>query len=181
MMRLAGSIVGACVLVTGFVALSAQVSASPLVPKHPALSRYHSASGDWQLDIVRNLFSEQVGCRLIARNRQSFYQGGAVGFRFKRSWNVHEAFYRVESGSAREWRLDLPELVRSGAPIDRGGVENASEGIVWIPFSRLVGNQSIAIQARTDRPARTFRFRGLEELYTQAVGLGCFPDSRFVH
>lgn len=152
----------------------------PLVPRHPPVARHHATVGDWRLDIAHNRFSDEITCRLRARHGKAFYQAGAVAFRFDDDWDVSQAVYRIDSGEPRRWREDLPELLRIGAPIDRGGVENAMRGLVWIPLRRLAEANNIAIQARPDRAARTFHFRGLKGLYETAIDRGCSPDSRFV-
>lgn len=152
----------------------------PFIPRHPPVARNHATVGDWRLDIARNRFSQDMTCRLRARHKRAFYQAGAVAFRFDDDWDVAAAVYRIDGKEPRRWREDLPELVRIGAPIDRGGVENAMRGLVWIPLRRLTEANSIAIQPRTDRVATTFHFRGLKGLYETAIARGCFPDSRFV-
>lgn len=151
----------------------------PLAPRHPPLAHHRTEVGVWRLDISHNRFSEEIVCRLGAKDKRSHFQAGAVAFRFPRSWNVHEAVYRVDGGAPRFSRDDIPELLRGGAPIDRGGVTNSSEGLVWVPFRLLRSANSIAIQARPDRAARTFHFRGLNGLYATAVARGCAPNSRF--
>lgn len=152
----------------------------PLIAPNPPVVRHRAAAGDWRLDIARNGFSEDISCRLRDRKKRAFYQARAVAFRFDDDWDVSQAVYRIDGGKPQRWREDLPELLRIGAPIDRGGVENAMRGLVWIPFRRLTEANRIAIQARPDRPAKTFHFRGLHGLYETAVARGCAPDSHFV-
>lgn len=155
-------------------------AATAFVPRHPALDRHRTEAGDWRLDIARNRFSGDVECRLRARNRHSLYQGGAVGFRFSSRWDVSEAVYRVDDGPLRTWRDDQPELTRLRTPVETGGMDNPSRGIVWIPRELLADANRITIQPRRDRRARTFHFRGLRGLYELARERGCVPDSRFV-
>ena len=152
----------------------------PLIARNPPVARHRAAAGDWRLDIARNLFSEQITCRLHDRKKRAFYQSGAVAFRFDDDWDVSQAVYRIDGGEPRRSREDLPELLRIGTPIERGGVENAAQGLVWVPFRRLAEANRIAIQARPDRPARTFHFRGLRGLHETAVARDCAPDTRFV-
>ena len=152
----------------------------PLIARNPPVARHQAAAGDWRLDIARNRFSEQITCRLRDRKKRAFYQAGAIAFRFDDDWDVSQAVYRIDGGEPRRSREDLPELLRIGAPIDRGGVENTRRGLVWVPLRRLAEANRIAIQARPDRPAKTFHFRGLHGLYETAVSRDCTPDSRFV-
>jgi hypothetical protein len=152
----------------------------PLIHRGPPIARSHTIVGDWRLDMRRDRFTGEIACRLLARNHKAFFAAGAVAFRFPDTWNTGRAIYRVDSGELRRWREDLPELTRIGAPIERGGVDNPSKGLVWIPLRRLEEASSIAIEARPDRAPVTFHFRGLHGLYQAAVERGCSPDSRFV-
>jgi hypothetical protein len=167
-------------LAAGLIAGCGDALAMPFFPHHPPVVKHRTRVGEWQLDVARNDFSGEVSCRLRARNKRIFYQAGAIGFQFKRKWDVQGAVYRLDRGEARRWSEDLPELVRLGAPIDSGGLENASAGIVWLPWSRLRDVNSIAIQPRNDRKPSTFHLRGVRGLYDTALMHGCSPDSRFV-
>ena len=167
-------------LAVGMVIAVGPAVALPFMHHRPPIVRHKVKVGDWQLDVARNGFSGDVACRLSSRNNHATYQADAIGFRFSRSWDVHDAVYRFDGGAPQQWRDDLPELVRIGAPIDAAGIENASGGIVWIPWSRMHDVNSIAIQARGDRKARVFHLRGLRGLLEVAVMRGCSPDSRFV-
>lgn len=166
-------------LAAGIAAHCETAMALPFFPRHPPLVKHRSKAGDWRLDIVRNEFSGEISCRLRSKDKRMVYHAGAIGFRFKRKWDVHGAVYRLDKGEPRAWRGDLPELVRLGAAIDGGAVENASGGVVWLAFARLREVNSVTIQPRTDRKARTFHLRGLGGLYESALGQGCSPDSRF--
>lgn len=136
--------------------------------------------GDWQLVIARNPFSGGIACRLRARDHRAFYRAHAVGFRFSSRWNVAQAVYRLDGASPRALRDDLPELIAHDAPLDRGGMDNAGGGVVWVPFDRLRGANAIAIQPRPDRREITFHYRGLATLHDIAVERGCSPESSFV-
>jgi hypothetical protein len=160
--------------------LSTAAAAFPFFPKHPRIARHRTEISDWRLDVSTNPFSGNVVCRLRERHGEAVYQQGAIGFRFRASWDVENAIYRVDGGAPRTWRNDLPELVHLGTPIDTGGIDNPTQGIVWIPLSRLEGANAIVIQPRPDRAQRTFHFAGFRGLYEDAVARGCTPDSRFV-
>lgn len=160
--------------------LSASAAALPFFPKHPRIARHRTEMGEWRLDMSTNPFSGSVVCRLRDRHGQAFYQQGAIGFRFRAGWDVSNAVYRLEEGAPISWRNDLPELVRLGTPIDTGGIDNPTRGIVWIPLSQLEGVNAITIQPRPDRTQRTFRLSGFRGLYEEAAARGCSPDSRFV-
>lgn len=171
----AKAVIGAALLGVAVPGVTAAI-----FPAHPAVARHRTSVGDWQLDIRFNRFSNEVTCRLRATNGRARYQGGAVGFRFARSWDVAEAVYRLDGGPPHAWRDDLPELVNLGTPIESGGLANPTGGVVWIPLHRLESINSIAIQPRRDRRARIFHFRGLKGLYELAQARGCISDSRFV-
>ena len=148
---------------------------------HPARIGVERARlGDWQLEIARNAFSGAVACRLRAADHKAVYRAGAVGFRFDPHWNVGQAVYRLDGGAPRAARDDLPDLVARGVPLDRGGMDNASGGVVWVAYARLAGANSIAIAARPDRGPVLFHFRGLVALHNIAVARGCTPDGSFV-
>jgi hypothetical protein len=161
-------------------ACAAPAAALPLLPKHPRVARHRTQVGDWRLDVSRNPFSGDIVCRLRDRHGDAVYQQGAVGFRFSKHWDVAKAVYRLDGGVPRAWRDDLPELLRIGTPIDTGGIANPSQGIVWIPVSRLAGVNAVAIEPRPDRRPKLFHFRGFRGLYELAVARGCAPDARFV-
>ena len=154
--------------------------AVPFIPRHPVVARHRTTIGDWRLDIARNRFSNDVVCRLRARDGHALYRGGAVGFRFPSRWDVGEAVYRIDDGPPRASRDDLPALIELRTPVDTGGMDNPSRGTVWVPFRLLVDANRVTIQPRRDRRARTFHFRGLKGLYDLARERGCVPDARFV-
>ena len=168
----------------GGVALVAAVPgmalAWPFVPHRPNITTEATSLGDWRLDIARDRFSGEIACRLRARDHKAFFRAGAVGFRFRSAWNVDQAVYRLDGGAPRAFRDDLPSLIARGVPLDRGGMDNASRGIVWVPFENLASANAIAIEPRSDRRAVTFHFRGLVALHEIAVARGCSPAIRFV-
>jgi hypothetical protein len=168
------------VLVAGCFGIASAADAVVLLPKHPRVVRHRTRVGDWRLDVARNPFSGDIVCRLRDAHGQAIYRQGAVGFRFRRSWDVAAAVYRLDGGEPRAWRDDLPELVRLGTPMDTGGIDNPTEGRVWIPLSRLSGVNAVAIQPRLDRAQRVFHLRGFRGLYELAQARGCVPDVRFV-
>ncbi len=168
------------VLFAVVLGLTPAAAALPFLPRHPQVERHRTEIGPWRLDVATNPFSGNIVCRLRERYDRAFYQQGAIGFRFPGGWDVNKAVYRLDGGLPRLWRNDLPELVRLGTPIDTGGIDNPSQGIVWIPLSRLQGVNSIAIQAREDRVPRTFRVGDFIALYEEAIARGCVPGSRFV-
>jgi hypothetical protein len=175
MRRLAALVLGLA------MTIPSPASALPLFgSKGPKIIKTKSRIGDWQLQISRNPFSGQIACRLRARNKNAFYMSGAVGFRFKRKWNVADAVYRLDGGAPQQSRDDLPELRALNTPMDRGGMDNASQGIVWIPFAKLMQANSVAIAPRRDRKAKIFHYRGLKGLHEIAVARGCASGNHFV-
>jgi hypothetical protein len=171
------------VLRAGMVLLTAfpgMASAWPFVPHHPKVTTETTSLGDWRLDIAHERFSGEIACRLRSRDHKSLYRAGAVGFRFKSRWDVAAAVYRVDHSEPRYSRDDLPDLIARGVPMDRGGMDNADAGIVWIPYEHLTRANAISIEPRRDRRAVTFHFRGLVALRDIALARGCTPESRFV-
>jgi hypothetical protein len=154
--------------------------ADVLGPHHPRITYETTRLGDWRLDIARDPFSGGIACRLRSGDHKAFYRADAVGFRFAAKWNVAQAVYRLDGGEPRTQRDDLPELIASGTPLDRGGMDNASGGVVWVPFETLRQANMIAIAPRPDRRAVTLHFRGLIALHDIAVERGCSPESSFV-
>ena len=152
----------------------------PLIPSHPKVAHYEVHQGQWRLEIARDTFSDEVACRLQSRNKRMIYRAGAVGFHFNCSWNVKRAAYRLDGGAPASFRDDRPQLAALGVPMDRGGSDNASDGIVWIPYDRLADAKSVAIEARPGHAARRFRLDGLVALYAIAEQQGCTPDNHFV-
>jgi len=170
-------------LAAAAICVVASGCAGPRVPfthRNPPTARHREEASDWRLEIRRDKFTGEIACRLYARKHKAFFLGGAVAFRFDKDWNTGRAIYRLDGDAPRHWREDLPELIRIGAPFERGGIDNPGQGLVWIPYSRLEEANSIAIEARPDRAPVTFHFRGLKGLYRSAVDQGCSPDSRFV-
>lgn len=174
LLRLGFPCVGLALAATG------PVLALPFSPHHPKITHENIRARDWRLNIAKDPFSGEVACRLRARNHKAIYLAGAVGFRFKRKWSTAEAVYRVDGGDPRAFRDDLPDLVARGVPLDRGSMDNAGGGIVWVPYERIASANSIAIEPRRDRRAVTFHFRGLASLREKALMQGCTPESRFI-
>lgn len=167
------------VLVLPAILSVAQVSAAALARQSIEV-HHRSAVGDWELDVARNAFSGKIVCRLRAPKARAFYEGGAIGFRFDRDWDVSEAVYRIDGGPPRASRDDLPELTALGTPYDQGGMANPGQGVVRVPWRRIADANIIAIQPRRDRRVRTIRLLGLKGLRSVALTQGCTPDVRFV-
>ena len=166
-----------CTLIA--LTIAGPAAGEPLFPRHPVIASERLREGDWQLDIARNRFSQQVVCRLRTSNGRAVYRSGAVGFKFERTWSVADAIYRIDNGPPRASRDDLPLLLALGTPVDRGGMTNAYQGTVWIPAG-LVAQADSVIQPRRDRIARRFRYHGFKRLRDLAAERGCEPNSCFV-
>jgi hypothetical protein len=151
-----------------------------LFKPHKKVATRRIELGDWELRVSRNLFSGEVACRLNSRDNRVTYQGQALGFRFSKTVNTASAAYRIDGGSPRFWRDDLPALTRLATPIDGPGLDNATGGIVWIPASALSSANRVAIQPRPERRVRDFHLRGFAGLLTIARQRGCNPEARFV-
>lgn len=136
--------------------------------------------GRWQLEVVQSRFSGEVACRLMARNGYGFYEAGAVAFPVKRPIDANATAYRLDDGLVHWSRDDLPALIERGAPIDRGSMVDASEGLVWIPFEKLAATSRVWIAGRGTGTVSFFRLDGLRALHDLAPERGCVPDVRFV-
>ncbi len=170
-----------CLITAAIAGLAASNAQAGLLSSHRVeLDRNTTRLGDWELAIAHNPFADSIVCRLRARDHRIFFEREAVGFRFNAKWDVSHAVYRLDGGSPRASRDDLPALISVGTPIDRGGMDNASRGIVWIPFERLEQVNSVRIAARPNHQPKTFHLRGLNALHAIAVARGCVPESRFV-
>jgi len=105
---------------------------------------------------------------------------GAVGFPFPKGWDVSKAGYRIDGTAPRRSRDDLPELIARNTPVDRGPVDHAAGGIVWIPYEALETAKVVTIQPRPDKAPRTRRLDGLAKLHDLALEHGCIPEHSFV-
>ncbi len=166
-----------CLVAAFSVALS---GCAGLQPRQGAVKRHRSDAGDWELLITTDRFAATKTCRLRARNGEAFVDGAAIAFVFPKGWTTQSAIYRIGGDAPRRWREDLAELLRIGAPIDQGAVENPAQGLVWIPLRYLDGVNAIEIQPQPGKAARTFRFHGMKGLYQSALSQGCIPASRTV-
>lgn len=154
--------------------------AMPFLPHHENIVLTKTRIDGWALEIARNPFSEGQACKLRATNNRAFYANGAVAFRFRPRWNVREAVYRLDGAAPRHNRNDVPQLLALKVPIDRGGMDNASGCLVWIPYDRLVAANQVTIQPQPGRKPNDFQFRGLRSLHDIAIARGCLPERRFV-
>ena len=151
-----------------------------LAAHHGDVRHERTTLGEWRLDIARDHFSGEIACRLAARDHHAIYRAQAVAFRFGNLKDVVNAVYRIDAGPPRASRDDLPTLLAAGVPLDRGAMDNARAGMVWVPFETLRQANAISIQPRPDRRAITVHFRGLIALHDIAVERGCSPESSFV-
>ncbi len=153
----------------------------PLTHRTAPVDHHRVEAGDWQLLVSRDRASGDVTCRLGASDGKAFVVGASIAFAFPDETNTHAASYRIGGDAPRRWREDLPELLRIGAPMERGGVENPAQGLVWIPLRRLEAANAIEITAQPGSAPRTFRIGGLKGLRQAAIARGCTPASRLVH
>ena len=175
-MRAGGSKAAAALLLLLTVAaLSPAASA-----RSATVVRHRTAIGGWRLEIARDAFSGEVACRLREARGRAFYQGGAIGFRVAHGRSAAASVYRIDGGTPRAWRDDLPELMALGTPVDTGPMADPNDGIVRIPWRVLAAANSVAIQAGPHRSPRTFRLGVVHGLRALALARGCTPDARFV-
>jgi hypothetical protein len=136
--------------------------------------------GDWRLDVARDGFSGAIACRLEMHHHRALVRAGAVGFRFPRHWDLTNAVYRLDDGAPRRSRDDIPRLLALGVPFDRGPIDNAADGWIWIPLAALDDVRTIVFEPRPGHSLTTVTLHGLSALYDQAQARGCTPDGRFV-
>ena len=147
------------------------------VPHGVAHEHYHQ--GGWRLDVARDRFSGAIACRLQAHRGRQIYRMGAVGFAVG-ARNQAEAVYRIDGGDPVAAREAVPRLIAMKVPLDRGGMDNPSDGYVWIPFDTLREGHLVAIEPRPGARPRQVRLAGLAAMHDQAVARGCTPDTVFV-
>lgn len=143
-------------------------------------SRQTLKAGSWRLVVETEKFSGDIHCHLNDGAHGVVYTSGALGFGFGRSVHTLGGWVRIDDGAPLRWRDYLPELYRLDAPVNRSGLENATDGKVWIPAAALDHAQHLAIQPSEHRHPVTYSLTGLAQLREAGRSLGCTPDSRFV-
>jgi hypothetical protein len=158
-------------IVTAALAVGASLPVAPI-------QRY--ADGGWELAIRHSPFSEQTRCLLGARNGRIHYQPGALGFAMGTKRAVANAWYRVDDASAVWWRDRWPDLVAADVQFDRGGLDNPTAGIVWIPLGEVVSAKRVTLSCSDFSRPRVFVLGGFAPMLAAAKRLGCTSDADFL-
>ncbi len=139
------------------------------------LSRETYGLGPWRLTLERDGFSEAKRCTLTARGGRLFYHPGAVGFALGKS-DLGDAMVRVDAGVAISFRDLLPELAAARVRISGRDMDRPTDGLVWVPISRLGNAGTVAIAPRFGGRVRRFTVAGFERLVAYARAQGCEPE-----
>ena len=145
------------------------------------VSQSRMARGDWRLTIETDRFSGQKRCHLAEHHRRVIYAAGALGFSFAAHADTAGAWFKIDDAAPpSRWQDELPALTRLGAPMEATALDTPSDGIVWVPASRLDGANHIAIQPGDRQRATIFPLQGFASLRDIAHQMGCTPEQRFV-
>ncbi len=125
--------------------------------------------------LERDGFSGEKRCTLTARGGRLFYQPGAVGFGLGKS-DLGDAMVRVDGGAAISFRDLLPELAAARVRISGRDMDRPTDGMVWVPISRLGNAGTVAIAPRFGGKVRRFTVAGFERLVAYARAQGCEPE-----
>ena len=147
------------------------------LPARGRLSHEVFGQGAWRLRIEQDLFSAGVACELVTRDRRAVYYAWSVGLRLPRNPNASGAVYRIDGAWPQASRADLPELIRLGAPFDRGTIENPTGGTLWVPYRKLVLANIVMVEASPSLPLTYYRLSGLSELLDYGTRRGCWLGS----
>jgi len=158
-------------LITALVALATQV------PRHARVDRY--AAGGWTLRVVRDAFTDVRTCDLRSLHPAMIYRAGAIAFAFRSRMGTEEAWYRLDGANPVRWADRIPMLTAMGVPIDQGGLENPTGGLVWIPAGELRSTNEIQIRPRPGSSVKRFRLGGFAPMLAAARRLGCAADTDF--
>lgn len=149
-------------------------------PRVLFLGKHASDIENWGLRVFRDDFSGDVRCRMRSKDGRILYLTDAFGFRFGSHADVMGAWVKIEGGNATRWREMFPELARLRVEIDGRNLDSPTDGIVWIPASKLRGVQKVAIQPRTGARAQEFSLQGFDEMHQRALAEGCTAEARFI-
>jgi hypothetical protein len=152
----------------------------PLISGPSHVIHHKMKLSDWRLSIMRSRFSGELVCQLRAKNKKVVFVADAVGFTLGVHKNTLDAWVRLDSNLPYRWRDDLPELSRLDVAIDGRNLDAPTDGIVWLPSSKLETVHRVAIQLNPRKKPRVFHLRGFTGLREIARSQGCTPDVRFV-
>lgn len=144
------------------------------------MARQTLKEGTWRLVVETGKFSGDTRCHLADARHGIVYSSGALSFSFGRSVNTLGGWVRIDNAPAQRWRDYLPTLYRLDAPVNRYGLENTTDGKVWIPAEALDHAGQLAIQPSEHRRPVIYTLSGFAKLRETGRGLGCTPDARFL-
>lgn len=137
------------------------------------------AANGWQLTIRHDAFADRVSCTLRSHDRRILFQPGAVGFRFRRRRDTLGAIYRIDGGAPRRWQDAYPQLITNGVDVEGPGLDDPTDGVVWVPIDELRGTRIVAVRANGRHDGRIFALRGFEAMRDAAQRLGCRSKADF--
>lgn len=94
--------------------------------------------------------------------------------------NVMKAAIRIDDEAPLRFEDLFGELTRLLTPYQGASLDNPTDGIVWIPFSKLKEADHVTIQPRPDRKPHLFSLGNVAALLDYARELGCSPENRLV-
>ena len=131
------------------------------------------AQDGWTLTISEDTFSRVTTCSLVGRHMR--FQSGAIGFDTRTTEGIDEDWYAIDGASPRPWRDVYPDLLAAGVRLETGGIDNPTDGIVWLPTEAVSSAHSVRVEASTSsgRRLRVFRLGGFALMHAAALRLGC--------
>ena len=67
----------------------------------------------------------------------------------------------------------------AGIAVDGPGLDNPTDGVVWIPIAELANVRHVWIRPNTRHPPTKFIMEGLAAVLLRARTRGCEPDATF--
>ena len=144
------------------------------------VTSHRISSGHWRLRIETATFSGDKRCHLDDRKHGVTYAAGALGFHFDAHLNTLGAWVKIGDGPATRWQDALPELTRLGVPMEAEGLDNPTDGIVWVPALQLGATSRITVQPDERKRPVTYSLEAFAKLRDAARAMGCVPEQRFV-
>ncbi len=132
----------------------------------------------WAVTLRHDAFTGQLECNMHSDDGRMLYQPSAVGFRFRHSRrDTLDAWYRLEDGPAQRWRDRFPTLIAAGVAIDGPGLDDPTDGIVWLPEADVSAVNEVTIRPTRKARPQTFHLGDFAALANAVRRLGCWPRS----
>ena len=137
----------------------------------------------WKIATYKDRFTGDVRCRVYqgaVHHPLITYSSRTVAFHFKVSLNTTDAYFRLDSGAVKAWRVEYPKLLKLGVQLEGDSLENPTGGLVVLPVEDLTNVHSVTIRPTSKSSPRTYGIDGLSDAVANAVAHGCDPDAGFV-